>query len=127
MPFNGVSSRDVPYPPSPRRRRTAAQGWELLPRLGMTPPLAPPRRKLALCVHFIPLLIPSILRISLAQPGVVGDFAGAFSDHLGGKKKEKPTAERLVASARLTVPFSDAIEVLSTTGREPLDVVEEGN
>lgn len=33
---------------------------------GMTPPLAPPRRKLALCVHFIPLLIPSILRISVS-------------------------------------------------------------
>lgn len=40
-----------------------------LPGLGMTPPLAPPRRKLALCVHFIPVLIPSILRISVSARG----------------------------------------------------------
>ncbi|KAK2854020.1 hypothetical protein Q5P01_006681 [Channa striata] len=47
----------------------------------------------------------------LARPGLVGDFAGAFSDHQRGGKK-KPPARRLVASARLTAPHSTAIEVL---------------
>ncbi|KAG7230429.1 hypothetical protein INR49_024538, partial [Caranx melampygus] len=54
----------------------------------MTPPLAPPRRKLALC---------------LAQPGLVGDFTGAFSDHLEENTGER---ERLVASTRLTFSIS---------------------
>lgn len=71
----GISSWDVQRAPPPSPRCAAAAPPPPLPAAragcwppgpGMTPPLAPPRRKLVPCVHFIPALIPSILRISVS-------------------------------------------------------------
>lgn len=64
-PFPSSPPFPPPPPPCPRRFPLPMPGLPVAAAgLGMTPPLAPPRRKLALRVHFIPLLIPSILRIS---------------------------------------------------------------